>query len=160
MCPLASNVFELVPARASHIRSIAGRMRGADRDEVGAITDQTPLGALMASYEMSTEAKTALVNGHPEIMLGVVRDGTILSGRGVIWLLGTDAVVDHARDFLRISRPACRDFLSRYPIMWNYVDERNVVAWRWLEWLGADIGEPFDIRGHRFARFELRAENV
>ena len=48
--------------------------------------------------------------------------------------------------------------LATYPLLRNYVDERNTMAIRWLEWLGFEIlpVEPFGVEGLPFHPFEMR----
>lgn len=147
---------EVVPARACHIRSIARRMRQADRDEIAASSGSTPFRALAFSLRKSDRAWTALIDGQPEIMFGVGQIN-VLAGVGAPWLLGTDAVDVHRRQFLRRSVSFRDQLLARYPVMRNFVDERNRTSVRWLKWLGAKFSDPVDIRGHAFLLFELRA---
>lgn len=151
--------FKIVPARAAHVRYIARNMREADRAEVWAASRKTPGDALIFSLRKSSMAWTAIVNGKPEVMWGV-GDLNILAGVGAPWLLGTDAVEKHYRLFLRQSVNWRNQLLQRYSILRNFVDDRNVVAIRWLEWMGFKILEPIEINGHAFRLFELRAENV
>lgn len=47
-------------------------------------------------------AWTASVGGRPEAMFGVVMTSAI-EGRGVPWMLGTDAIYDHAREMIRMA---------------------------------------------------------
>ena len=131
-------------------------MRKADRDEVFAASGKSPVDALEYSLEKSSHAWTATVDGQPEAMFGV-GDLNILAGVVAPWLLGTDAVNENVRDFLRMSRDFTAQLLSRFPVMRNFVDDRNTASIRWLIWLGASMSEPVDIRGHKFRLFELRA---
>ncbi len=151
--------LKIVPAKPAHIRTIARRMRKADRDEVRASSGCTPQKALVFSLRKSSVAYTVLIDGRPEVMFGV-GDLNILTGVGAPWLLGTDAVERHYVAFLRGSREWRGKLLMRYPIMRNLVDERNRVSVRWLKWLGCTLSDPVVIRGHRFHLFELRADNV
>jgi hypothetical protein len=153
MSPLAAEIT-ITPARPSHIRTIADRMRTADRDEVFAASGRSPLSALTFSYRHSSLAWTALFDGRPEVMWGV-GDINILTGIGAPWLLGTDAVEENFRGFLRISRDWPAQLLNRYGLLRNFVDARNTVSLRWLEWLGFRLFEPVEINGHPFRLFEM-----
>lgn len=84
----------------------------------------------------------------------------VLAGVVAPWLLGTDAATESPRQFMRMSRDFKAQLLVRYPVMRNFVDDRNVVSIRWLRWLGASFSDPIDVRGYQFRLFELRAENV
>ena len=154
MSPLAAEIA-IIEARASHIRQIAGRMRQADRDEVFAASGRSPLSGLSVSYRHSSLAWTALFDGRPEVMWGV-GDINILTGIGAPWLLGTDAVEKNFRSFLKISRNWPAQLLSRYGLLRNFVDARNAISLRWLEWLGFQLFEPVEINGHSFRLFEMQ----
>lgn len=151
--------IEIVPARASHVRPIADRMRQADRDEVAASSGSSPLHALSYSFRKSHYRWTVLMDGQPEIMFGV-GDVSILGGVGAPWLLATDAVNKVTREFIRQSRPLVRQLSARYDVLRNMVDLRNTVSIRWLEWLGFKFFEPIEHNGHLFMIFEMRAEDV
>lgn len=150
---------QIVSARPEHIRTIAKRMRKADREEVAAISGKTPGAALCYSLRKSTIAWTAIVDGRPELIWGVA-DLNILSRVGAPWLLGTDVVEIHFREFLRRSVWWRGQLLQRYAVLRNFVDDRNAVSIRWLKWLGFTMTEPVDLNGHKFRLFELRQDNV
>lgn len=152
-------VIEIVPARPSHVRRIAAVMRQADRDEVEAATGKDVLPVLAASFRRSSICMVALVDGKPEVMFGA-GDLSILTGLGAPWLLGSDAIERHRREFLRMSVYWRSQLLERYSTLRNMVDCRNTVAIRWLRWLGFGFSEPFKHRGHDFMMFELRADHV
>ncbi len=55
-----------------------------------------------------------------------------------VWLVGSDALTKPPlrRQFL-VEGKQYLDALHRYrPLLWNYVDERNRVHIRWLQWMG------------------------
>jgi hypothetical protein len=151
--------IQIVPARAAHVRTIARRMREADRDEVVAGSGRTPAGALIFSLRKSSCAWTALIDGVPEVMFGV-GDLNILAGVGAPWLLGTDAIDRHYIAFLRRSVDWRDQLLRRYPTMRNLVHDRNRAAIRWLRWLGFKLSDPVSLNGHAFRLFELRSADV
>ncbi|MGZ2448289.1 hypothetical protein ACVIRO_001043 [Rhizobium ruizarguesonis] len=150
---------KIVPAKASHIRTIANRMRKADRDEVYAASGRSPAAALYYSYRKSSCCWTALFDGQPELMWGV-GDINILTGVGAPWLLGTNAVETNFRVFLRISSTWPAQLLGRYSVLRNFVDVRNTVSVRWLEWLGFRLLDPVEFRGYQFRLFEMVAADV
>lgn len=150
---------EIVPARAAHVRSIARRMRQADRDEVWAGSRLKPAQALIKSLRHSSSAWTALIDGRPEVMWGV-GDLNVLAQVGMPWLLGTDAVDTHNRRFLRVSIEWRNQLLGRYQVLKNFVDLRNTVSIRWLEWLGFKLGDEVISNGQAFRLFEMRSSDV
>lgn len=134
-------------------------MRQADKEEVFAGSGRSPVAALVFSLRKSSNAWTAIVNGRPEVMFGV-GDINVLAGVGGPWLLGTDAVERHYVPFLRASVSFRDQLLRRYPVMRNFVDDRNRASIRWLRWLGASFSDPVMFNGHSFRMFELRSGNV
>lgn len=152
-------LIEVIPAKASHVRTIAKRMRKSDADEVMAASGKSPGAALVYTLRKSTKAWTALVDGRPEVMFGVV-DISILAGVGAPWLLGTDAVEKHYVAFLRQSVWFRSQLLSDYSVLKNFVDVRNKASIRWLKWLGFSFHDPFEYRGYTFRLFELRSDDV
>ena len=149
-------MIEIVPARASHLRIIAAKMRQADRDEVAASSGKSPLAALSYSFRKSRFCWVALIDGEPEVIFGV-GDLNVLAGVGSPWLLGSDAVWKYRRDFLGRSRDWLDQLLRRYSVLRNVVDCRNTASIRWLGWLGFRFSHPFDHRGNPFMMFEMRA---
>lgn len=148
-------MIEIVPARATHLRRLAAVMRQADRDEVMARSGKTPLAALMASYRGSRECWVVLIDGKPEVIFGI-GDINVLAGIASPWLLGSDAVWSHKKEFLRGSRRWLRQLSSRYLLLVNVVDCRNCASIRWLGWLGFLFSQPFEYRGNFFMRFEMK----
>jgi hypothetical protein len=90
-------------------------------------------------------------------MFGVA-DLNILTGLGAPWLLGTDAVDRNYRQFLRRSLSWREQLSQRYDVLRNFVDDRNEVSKRWLEWMGFTLFDPIPVgvNGEMFRMFELR----
>lgn len=90
--------------------------------------------------------------GRPIALFGLV------PGRSydVPWLLGSDRILAHWREFARRSRTEL-DRLRRGRPLSNHVDARNIVHVRWLRWLGAQIlpAEPYGLRRLPFYPFIL-----
>ena len=140
-----------------HVATIAARMRPADVAEVAASSGNTPHDALMFSLSGSRAAWTAVLDGQPEVMFGI-GDLNILTRTGSPWLLGTDAVEREPRMFLRQSRDWREQLLNDYDLLRNFVDDRNTVSKRWLQWLGFTLMEPVPVgrNGEMFRMFEMR----
>lgn len=86
-------------------------------------------------------AYAAKVDGLTVCIFGLGDGG--ITGIGVPWLIGTNALDRYPLLLLKASRPALEVMKqSGFKMLSNYVDERNVVAIRWLKWLGFTIDEP------------------
>lgn len=149
----------ILPAAPLHARYIARRMRQADRDEVAASSGSQPFEAIARCMRLSDRSWTGCADGVPVIIFGVGYV-SVVSDVAAPWLLGTDDVEKYAIPFLRGSRECLRQLLTRYSVLRNYVDSRNVVAVRWLEWLGFQFGETIQQRGVDFRFFEKVRANV
>lgn len=152
---------EVERATAAHAADLAARMRAADREEVRASGDHTPLEALQMSLERTAYPVAGLFNGRVECIFGV-SNLWVLGSIGVPWLLGSETLPLYARPFLRESRRYVDAMRDRFRLLTNHVDARNEMSIRWLKWLGFAImsPEPFGPFGLPFHRFEWRAGNV
>lgn len=145
------------PSQPEDIDAIAPRMRDADKVEVMASAGRTPREALLESLDGSEVALTVVIDGIPEIMLGVATISAV-TGTGCPWLLGTDAVKKHYREFLRQSPVFLKRLSHGYTRLVNIVDDRNTLSKRWLQWLGFTLAEPRPLGRNKemFRVFEKR----
>jgi hypothetical protein len=144
-----------VCALAEHASHIAPRLRGADVQEVAAYAGVAPLRALCLSMRASSLAVTAVWDGEPVGMFGVVPVSTV-DGIGAPWMLGTPRVDRLAREWL-IEAPQWLTMLGDgYFVLRNWVDARNVRSIAWLRRMGFSVAkpEPYGAAGLPFRRFE------
>lgn len=151
----------VVPAEMAHVPLVAARARQADRDELWAGGRITAFDALAVGVESSTSAWTGFAGDDPICLFGVA-PASLLGGIGIPWLIGTDEVERHQMAFLRRCQPHVATMRSVYDTLVNWVDDRNVVAQRWLRWLGFHVEPPapFGPDGMPFRRFIWRRADV
>lgn len=118
---------------------LAPRLRKADRDEIEASTGQTPLDALTTGLAASAQAGGIYHGREPIALFGVV---PWPDGVGSPWLLGSDDILTHWREFARRSREELDLLRPPWVRLENHVDVRNEVHVRWLRWLGARFTGP------------------
>jgi hypothetical protein len=149
--------IKIIPARRAHIKYLAANMRAQDKDEVMASAQDAPAPALEKSFNASTKAFTAFFEGLPLCMFGVCAQG-FLSGRAVVWLLGTDKIKECRKDFCKATLYFIQEFLKDYDALFNYVDARYKSAIRWLKFAGAEFGDakPYGKARYPFKCFEIR----
>jgi ribosomal protein S18 acetylase RimI-like enzyme len=128
-----------VPASPAHIGRIANRMRADDVIECAAMGHR-PKQALRDGLAASSLCFTALVDGRPEAMFGLVVTNA-LAGEGTPWMLGTDAIYRHPRTMLRWAPRFLAAMLDSTPALGNLVSVDNVRAIRFLRRLGFSIGK-------------------
>lgn len=133
-------------------------MRVADRREIEAVNDATPLEALRISLARSTEVWAGMVDTEVACIFGV-GPLSLLGGEGCPWLLGADLVERHAFAFARRNRAMVARWLQTYRVLRNVVDARNARAIRWLGWLGFVLQPPvpYGVARLPFHPFERRA---
>jgi hypothetical protein len=138
--------------------NVASHMRQSDRDECKAYCGATPLAGVLLSLMSSTCKWTIRDEDGKAIGLFGVGAKSALSDEGYPWLLATDELEDISLTFLRQSKKCIEMMLSRHSFLENYVDERNSVSVKWLEWCGFKLDEPkpYGLEGRPFRRFEMR----
>jgi hypothetical protein len=115
------------------VEFMALNLRQEDEAELLAASGKLPYDALLESYCATPDCQVGLGrDGHPLCIGGCVP----YQGRGVIWLLATDAILGERINFLRSSRWWVDKLQAEYPVLTNAVDERNTVHIEWLKWLG------------------------
>ena len=152
---------EVVPATWAHVDELAETMRQDDVNEIWASSYSTPQTALSCALRGSLQAWTGLIDGRVACMFGVVPE-SLMGGSGFPWMLGSDLIISHQKLFLRRCRKNVAMMAEQFNYLHNYVDDRNVKAVKWLEWLGFEIGEPepFGVLGLPFRHFEMRVNHV
>ena len=145
---------ETVGAWARHV---ALNLRDQDRDEVAAAHGGDPRSSVALSILMSARAFAVLDRqGVPVCLFGAAPHP--LPGVGVAWLLGTDGILPEALPIARASKPYLDELHQRFPLLWNYVDERNTLSIRWLRWMGFKaLGVKQTASGHPFRIFARNA---
>jgi len=120
---------------------LAPRLRAADLAELrAACGDRDPIEILREGAERSVPSVTIIGNnGFVAGMFGVVP--SLTDQTGVVWLLGSDELTKPplSRQFIRECRSYLKLLEGRHRLLWNRMDERNVVHKRWLTWLGFEF---------------------
>lgn len=143
-------------AEKADIPIVAKNMREADKREIWRSHRSTP----EQSLELGMKGDVCLafcVDDQPVALFGVTRY-TVMSPKGVPWLLGTDGIRLAVKYFLKESRKYVEAMNYSYKVLENYVDKDNELSVRWLKWLGFDLKEEIEVHGHTFIRFEKKAK--
>lgn len=137
-------MISIVPADQLHIPYLVENLRAEDRAEL-VTSGLEPMWAFSTSIELSHEAWTALDDGEPIAMWGLLAESIIGSPVGYPWLLTTYGVERHRLRFIRENRRWLASVLTRYPRLEVGVDAKYQRALTWLRHLGFTIqpGEPF-----------------
>jgi|TARA_R110002124_G_scaffold127149_1_gene287006 hypothetical protein len=148
--------IEIREIEEGDIAVLVRNMRKHDVQEVNAATRMGVRNAVETSVNLSTYAKTGLVNDELVCMWGVCPI-SLISSSGSPWMLGTDLIEKKQRIFLRRSKPWLEDIKKDYKTLENHVDERNTLSVRWLKWLGFEMkkAEPYGVNGELFHKFTM-----
>jgi len=143
----------LVPAEWRHISRIATNMRSIDAEECRAM-GRKPKQALRLAFMTSEKAWTALVDGVPHAMFGVVVEN-LLDRIGTPWFLGTDEVYRHAREMIQWGPGILSRMGDSSRRLSNLVSARNDRAIRLLRKWGFTVNDnEVIVRGVAFRQFE------
>lgn len=152
------------PLTAEACAEMAAAMRDADRLEMSAMlleedTEEARLAGLISAMNKSHGlAKAAYVDDQLVMVWGVLTN-TVLSTEGHPWLIATDRVGD---PFIqRAMAVRCRAALlaaipAHVTYLWNLVHDKNVLAIRWLRWMGFKFQqEPIEHGGLTWFLFRM-----
>ena len=133
--------IEFVKPERWMLESIANDMRPADILEIWVARKVTPLEALVDGWAKSHYSTVAMCDGEPLVMYGLVK-GDILSGHGVVWMLGANSSLKYKRQFFIQTPPVIEQMLNICSKLYNMVHSKHTESIRWLEWLGFTIEDP------------------
>lgn len=124
------------PAVVGDCFELAPRLRADDVQEIRASSGKSPLSALFECVRRSKHSYSCEdQNARVFAMFGVA-DAPDNPGVGIIWMLASDDLTDHRKQFVRECGRWFKKFREEYDVLWNIVDERNTVHLSWLKWMG------------------------
>lgn len=156
--------WQIRDATLDDVYSIAKRLRYGDQDELQALHGGLvpPLAVIAASRVSSDICRVGGIGGLPLVIHGVAPMPGV-PGVGVPWMLGTHEVETRAlaRLALRHCASEVQEMNELYPLLVNYVDDRNTLSKRWLKWLGFSFisRRPHGIEQRPFIEF-VRMQHV
>lgn len=148
----------VIAGRQEHADAVAGRLRYADQQEIYAATGKNPDVMLYQSWITSPHRWSIVRNGEIIGLFGLT-PAVLMGDVGVPWLLGTDEMEKIRFTFAKQSIEHVKHMLHLYPTLANYVDVRNVLAIKWLKWLGFTLDaepRPYGYQQLPFYYFEKR----
>lgn len=152
---------EIARVTPEHVAQMMPHVRQADREEFIAAANMEPQAVIAKALRTSTIAAAGLINGQVVTIFGAA-PASLITGRGVPWLVSTDLMEEQPLTFLRHCRPVLRIMARQYPVLENFVDARNHAAKAWLHWMGFKLDEPkpYGYQGLPFHHFEMRTNHV
>lgn len=149
------NGIVVCDAGKEDIQYLKNNLRKSDVDEIWASHHVTPEYALTEGLRNSSICLT-IKNEKPLSMFGICPEN-LLGTRAVLWLLATENLMDVKLEFIRYSRKFINLMIEQYPLLYNWVDARNVKSVYWLKKIGADLknSEPYGVDKMPFHYFEF-----
>lgn len=144
-------MIELRPATVFDAIDLAPRLRQLDLDEIMRDEDSDPLGTLVEGVCASAESWAAS-HGGVVFCIGGIRKAE--DGSGIIWLLGSDGVSKHKKEFLSVSKGLFLGYKNQYDLIHNFVGQNSHESKRYLSWLGFTIEPHVTIVGSRQVPFQ------
>ena len=130
--------LKVIPSGPAHAGSLAPQLREADVHELRAGSGETPAEALTRGLGASSECWSVLADGEIIAMFGVC---PVQEGAAAIWLLGSDEIQTHYREFARHSRGWFAFLAEKYGLLFNLVHPENHLHLRWLQWVGCEVSD-------------------
>lgn len=128
---------------------LAPRLRLEDVAEIMAASGHTPLQALLDGVLEGTETWTIIGNqGEVLGMFGVNHMPEAGPGQACIWMLAADGLPTIRTEFFRQTWAFLDYFHEKYPVLWNYIDERQEGHIKWLRRLGFRFTKRLEAYGH------------
>ncbi len=123
-------------ATIADVKALAPRLRKADKDEVRAT-----IGFFSTKYLLEARCISDLCNvllspsGDVVGIYGVVNVPAKVK-LGAIWMHATDELTTLQFTFLKNCKKEIQRLNEQYALLFNFVDARNTVHIKWLQWCG------------------------
>lgn len=134
---------------------VAKHLRKCDRKEIKAATGRDHLEVILQSRAVSLWTDAVLINGEPVAIMGVAPMDDERS-RGIPWCVGTRVMDKYPKQVLKVGRQVVNEMYMAFPILVNYVDQRNKKAINLLNHLGfllVEVDAEFGAAKIPFIRF-------
>lgn len=152
-------VVRFEKATQEHIELIHDKIRQDDCNEVMAASGCSIYDVLTNTLTLGGEHIAGFIDNNLVCIFGIVH----LSDKICIpYLLGTDLLNSNNIILCRNSKRYIKRWKKEFEYMVNFVDKRNVLALKWLSWLGFTIHEeaPYGVSGLPFNKCDLGVYNV
>lgn len=148
-----TSMIEIIPASIRHVRPMSRKMRAA-----ACMTLQgfgyAPRGALHRAFVASLYRRTAMIDGAPVAMWGIV--GTLTDDEVLVWLVMSDEIANIPLSIVRAARAELAKIMERYEELATTVLPDDEAAIRFALHLG--FHDRHDDEGPPLSRHELRRE--
>jgi hypothetical protein len=125
------------PAKLEDSLQLAPKIRKGDRQEIMASDGASPLEALVIPFTQKNAKIYSIIGTKSEGVIGMFGSSpTKEKGYGVVWLLSSETLFKHTKQFIKECPKWVNDMSKGYKYVYNFVDERNWKSLKWLQFLG------------------------
>lgn len=144
-------------ARAGDGNKLAPFLRAEDLRELAASHSGREAAALLENFIRSSRSCFFLsYDKEPAALFGISAP-CWLGRRACVWLVTGQSILKMRVSFMRLARRVIKDFLSVYPELYNFTDERYLSAVRFIRRLGGRFdGSSVACGNVRFLYFTFR----
>ena len=138
---------------------LSTRLKHMDLIEIAAVSGRGTYVVLKSGLLGSENCRVGTVDGVPLCMYGV-RKLSHLSDTGVVWMLGTSEIDNHAMKFGRECKKELKKMMGNLRMIENHCHIENKKTIVWLKWLGFkfDKPAPYGRKQEMFRRFYMEAK--
>lgn len=126
--------LKVVAAEDHHLVHVSRNLRPQDKAELAASQTGDPLGQFRWALEFGRVWAVLGPSGSACAVGGVIP--TPGQDNAAVWLMGTEELTVHWREFLRRSRDYIEALHEIRPVLFNFVHMENKIHVRWLRWAG------------------------
>jgi len=134
---MKDNKLTISPATFRDLKRVSQNLRQQDQEEINASGVDDPMPNFLAGLEAGFAYAVRLPNGDACAVGGIIPSSD--PEVGYPWLMGTDELTLHWREFCRRIPGVLDEVHKAWPVLTNEVHEGNSVHRRWLKWAGFTI---------------------
>ena len=136
-------------------------MRKQDREEIYASDKVSPLEALVLPFTIKNARNYSIMGVGDEGVIGMFGCTPCDDAEyGCAWLLSSEVILKHSKQFLKESPYWATTMGQGYKYLYNFVDRRNWVSLKWLQYLGFEVKEEFPEYGFTKIPFLLMMKEM
>ena len=150
-------MYRFIPAVAEHASLIVSNLNQDIEGEMKAISPK-PVDEFIADAIHRSDDVWSAFDEEGIICIFGIRRPHLLSDRGVPWLITSNLIHKHKRDFLKGAKITLAHWLTQYDVLENWIPMGFPRLLRWLEWAGFTVfdAEPYGVKRQFFYRIEKR----
>ena len=148
-------------AELKDVLVLSKTMRKQDREEIYASNCVSPLEALVLPFTIEGARNYSIMGIGDEGVIGMFGcTPSLEKDYGCAWLLSSEILLKHRKQFLKECPYWVSTMGQGYDYLYNFVDRRNWVSLKWLQYLGFEAKEEFKEYGHSKIPFLLMMKEM